>query len=232
MSETSLATAAIINLDGSGPASIPCMFNPSEYAFAKQNTWTQGATKGTNMPLLEFGGGQPTTLTLQLFFDTYAGAKAGGNGAARGGEMDVRKKYTEAIWDLMLVDNSLKDPKTHRARPPKVRFQWGKAWSFDAVITGITQRFTLFLADGTPVRATLDVTFQQIKDEQLYPKQNPTSGGEGGERLWTVKQGDTLAGIAYEEYGDPTSWRRIADHNRLTSVRSLRPGLVLEIPNA
>ncbi len=172
------------------------------------------------MPQLEFGGGQPATLQMQLFFDTYAEGK------------DVRKEYTDSIWQLMMVDQALKDPKNKKGRPPKVRFQWGSAWSFDAVITSVNQKFTLFLSDGTPVRATLDVTFQQIKDEALLPPQNPTSGGVGGERVWVVNEGDTLAWIAYKEYGDANQWRLIADANRLTQVRRLVPGTVLEIPNA
>jgi nucleoid-associated protein YgaU len=47
-----------------------------------------------------------------------------------------------------------------------------------------------------------------------------------------VKEGDTLAGIAYAMYGDSTQWRPIADANRLTQLRRLAPGAVLEIPNA
>ena len=218
MDGASLAHAKIINLEGGGPP-IECMFNPKEYSFSKHNQWTPGKSKGNNMPQLEFSSGQPATLQMQLFFDTYADGK------------DVRKEYTDAIWTLMMVDSKLKDPKTHKSRPPKVRFQWGSAWTFDAVITSINQKFTLFDTHGTPVRATLDITFQQIKDEALFPKQNPTSGGVGGERVWVVNEGDTLAWIAYKEYGDSTMWRLIADANRLTRVRQLTPGTVLEIPN-
>lgn len=217
MSVSSLAKAKIINLDKGG-AGIPCLFNPKEYTFAKQNTWSQGKTKGANVPQLEFGGGQPATLKMSLFFDTYADGK------------DVRSEYTDAIWGLMLIDESLKDKKNKKGRPPKVRFQWGEAWSFDAVIASITQKFTLFLPTGTPVRATLDVSFQQVKDAKLFPRQNPTSGGPGG-RLWTVAEGDTLGWIAYKEYGDPNLWRVIAETNGLARVRELSPGMVLEIPN-
>jgi nucleoid-associated protein YgaU len=219
MDGASLAHAQIINLEGSG-SPIECMFNPKEYSFSKRNQWTAGHSKGHNMPQLEFGSGQAAALQMQLFFDTYAAGK------------DVRKEYTDAIWQLMMVDAKLKDSKSHKSRPPKVRFQWGSAWTFDAVITSITQKFTLFKNDGTPVRATLDVTFQQIKDDSLLPKQNPTSGGVGGERVWIVNEGDTLAWIAYKEYGDANRWRLIADANRLTRVRQLTPGTVLEIPNA
>lgn len=219
MDGASLAHAKIINLDGGG-SPIECMFNPKEYSFSKRNQWTAGKSKGSNMPQLEFGGGQPATLQMQLFFDTYAAGK------------DVRKEFTDSIWQLMMVDQKLKDPKNKKGRPPKVRFQWGSAWSFDAVITTVTQKFTLFLSDGTPVRATLDVTFQQIKDAALFPPQNPTSAGAGGERVWVVNEGDTLAWIAYKEYGDSNQWRRIADANRLTQVRRLVPGTALEIPDA
>ncbi len=217
-----LEQATIANLDKGGPP-IKCLFNPKEYAFTKTNQWKAAANKSTNVPSFDFGGGEPATLSMQLFFDTYDS----GNEAK-----DVRKEYTDAIWELMMIDPDLKDPKSKKGRPPKVHFQWGKAWSFDAVIKSIKQNFTLFLADGTPVRSTLDISFQQIKDAKLFPKQNPTSGGEGGERIWTVNEGDTLAWIAYKEYGDSSQWKRIAEVNRLTNVRRLPPGMVLEIPNA
>lgn len=202
---------------------IRCKFNPKEYTFSKQNTWTPTKGKGANLNPLEFGSGQPAQLTMQLLFDTYED----GNDAE-----DVRKRYTDAIWELMWVVKKRGGPSTQKAQPPIVCFQWGTAWSFDAVITNLKQTFTMFLANGTPVRATMDVTFQQVKDEKFYPPQNPTSGGVGGERVWRVTEGDTLAGIAYQAYGDATLWRPIADANHLENVRALKPGALLEIPNA
>jgi nucleoid-associated protein YgaU len=216
MHDTNRAKATIINLDTQ--ARIECMFNPKEYTFAKQNTWTQGQISGANTPQLTFGGGQPATLQMQLFFDTYSQAQ------------DVRA-YTDPIWELLMVNERFEGSTNTWARPPTVRFQWGQTWLFDAVITSITQRFTLFLSTGTPVRATLDVSFRQVKDAKQLRPQNPTSGGVGDERFWTVKEGETLAWIAYKEYGDPNQWRLIAETNTLMSVRRLPPGLVLRIPH-
>ena len=118
-----------------------------------------------------------------------------------------------------------------KGRPPKVIFSWGQTWLFKAVITSITQKFTMFIFDGTPVRATLNVTFRQIEDEGALANQNPTSGGAGGERLWTVSDGDTLGWIAHKELGDTSRWREIAEANHLTRVRRLPAGMVLVIPN-
>jgi len=213
-----LVKATISNLD-SGGSPIECMFNPRECTFSKVNQWTREKSSGANVADLEFSTGQPATLSMELFFDTFAAGE------------DVRKEYTDALWELMLVDDGLEDTKNKKSRPPYVHFQWGKSWSFDAVITNIQQSFTLFLPDGTPVRATMKVTFEQLKDEKLLPSQNPTSGGDGIERVWTVQEGDTLARIAHIHYGDSDRWRRIANANHLISVRDLRPGTVLLIPH-
>jgi hypothetical protein len=231
-----LAHATIIDKDH-GDIKVPCLFNPKEYTFSKQNSWSGKPTKGSNLGLFEFGNGQATTLSMQLFFDTYANIK---NGTTGGTPKDVRTEYTAAIWEMMQVDTKLSNlndkpgspSKNKKGRPPVVVFQWGSTWSFKAVITSIKERFTLFLPNGTPVRSTLDVTFQQVQDKNQHPPTNPTSGGVGGERVWTVSEGDTLAWIAYQEYGDATSWRLIAYANRLTRVRQLTPGMILEIPNA
>ena len=215
--------ALIMNLD-SGQR-FECYFNPKEYTVAKNNNWNSAPVATTDIPQMVFAGGQPATMQMSLLFDTYAQSVAGS--PAR----DVRKAYTDAIWQMMLVDEKLRDERNLRGRPPFVRFVWGATWSFNAVITSVSQQFTLFSSDGTPVRAVLGVQFQQIEDERLLPKQNPTSGAVGGLRQWTVRDGDTLALIAFREYGDATRWRPIADANRLTRVRRLTPGALLVIPH-
>ncbi len=223
MAQSGLVKAEIVSVE-SGDR-VKCLFNPKEYTFSKQNNWKDQQT-GNNVPQIEFGGGQPASLQMELFFDTYAQTKAGGT------PKDVRKEYTDKIWKLMIVDPKLVDAKNKKGRPPKVIFQWGQTWLFKAVIASITQKFTMFIHDGTPVRATLNVTFRQVEDEGALAKQNPTSGGTGGERLWTVSEGDTLGWIAHKEYGDTSKWRQIAEANRLARVRRLPAGLVLVIPDA
>ncbi|MBK9710613.1 MAG: LysM peptidoglycan-binding domain-containing protein [Kouleothrix sp.] len=217
MSDTSLAHATVTNLDQGN--TIKCMFNPKEYTWTKTNNWDEGKVPAKNISDLHFTGGKSATLKMDLFFDTYAEGK------------DVRKEYTDAFWELMSIDPSKKDKNNDYGRPPRVLFQWGAAWSFEAVITSLSQQFTLFLSDGTPVRATLTVNFQQVRDTANLAPQNPTSGGAGGERVWQVGAGDTLAWIAYREYGDATKWRLIAQANNLIQVRELAPGTVLVIPN-
>ena len=220
-----MAKAEIIRLDKANNEveTVQVLFNPKELSFAKTNSWNENKAPKANVPATEFGSGGPMTLKLQLYFDTY---KEGRTAECE----DVVKKYTSKLCAMMEVDTNWTDKKNGKGRPPTVRFRWG-SFQFDSVITSINQRFSLFMPDGKPVRAVLDVAFQEIKDKKEQKKTNPTSGGVGGERVWTVREGDTLPWIAFKEFNDPTVWRVIADANQLTEVRRLRPGMRLMIPS-
>jgi hypothetical protein len=218
--------ARIEILDGnSSGTKIDCLFNPKEYTIEKSVEWTAPTGAGKNTSKLEFKSGKPATMKVELFFDTY-----------EADEKDV-SVHTKKIFDLMKVDESLQDKKSKKGRPAKVLFIWGQNKEsrrvvFQSVVQSVSAKYTLFLADGTPVRATLNVAFTQIDDSDAQASQNPTSGGVGGERIWTVQQGETLGLIAYRTLGETGAWRSIADFNRLGSVRRLTPGTVLVIPNA
>jgi hypothetical protein len=200
---------------------VVCMFNPKEYSLSRDNRWNETDSNGLDVAHLEFSGGSPASLELQLLFDTYEAHPP----YSEAGD-DVRK-HTEELWKMMKIDQSKKNPKTGKGEPPHCRFEWGTLWSFEAVILKITEKYTLFDTDGKPLRAILDVSFKQIKDEDKYPRQNPTSGGHPNEHLRYVHEGETLAAIAYEEYHDATVWRHLAETNNIDNPLRLRPGQVL-----
>lgn len=216
-----LAPAIIKVVDGSKAGQeVKCMFRPKEYSVTKQNSWNLKEVKGKDVPQLEFSGGGASNLTMELFFDTYESGK------------DVRKEYTNKIWELTAIDEKLTDKYNRKGRPPKVQFQWGPVISFNAVITNVTQRFSMFKPDGTPVRATLSVTFQEAEKPGKYPFQNPTTSSKPGYRVRVIKEGDSLDWIAHEEYGNPALWRFIADTNDLEDPMKLNPGQALSIAPA
>jgi nucleoid-associated protein YgaU len=197
---------------------VECVFNPKEYTFSKQNKWEEKKADKKSVASLKFSGGAPANLKLQLLFDTYESHDRIQTGRVEAGK-DVRE-YTKGLWEMMKIDEKKKEP-------PHCQFKWGNLWSFEAVIESISQKFTLFDKNGTPLRAILDVSFKQIKDEGQYPRQNPTSGGSPDERLRTVHEGETLLGIAGEEYGDPNQWRYLAGLNQIADPLRLRAGQML-----
>ncbi len=210
-----LERATIENL--STHEKVTCHFNPFEYTLTKQNQWDSKDAKGVNVPKVKFNHGGAENLKLQLTFDTYS---SGGG--------DVREA-TGKLLDMMMVSKDKKNHRNNKSEPPHVEFQWGK-FQFTAVIANLSQKFTLFDKEGVPLRATVDVTFQQVEDPQSQPKQNPTSGGGPPMKVHVVQSGERLDLIAYKVYGDATQWRLIAQANSLGHPNRVRDGQQLIIP--
>src|SRR5262249_7614381 len=123
------------------------MFNPYEFTITKRNSWDTKPVMGHNIPLVVFQHGDAQTLSLTLYFDSLDRSS------------DVRG-YTEVLWKMMMVDESVKDTDSDKSAPPPVAFEWGRVY-FKAIITELSEKFTLFAADGTPLRCTVTLNLQQ-----------------------------------------------------------------------
>lgn len=195
---------------------IECQFNPTDYTITKTNEWATDSERGEDQPKLDFQGGDAKTLTLKLFFDTSLEG------------YDVRDE-TDKLLKLMEVHKKLTDKQSGKGRPPMVICQWGEERLFKAVIKEVSQQFTLFRDNGTPVRANVTVNFCQAQAENRWLPQNPTTSGNYGHKRWVVKEGDTIDSIAFSEYDDSAMWRYIADINGLKNPGKLKPGQILVI---
>lgn len=216
MSGSNLEYATIINLTEPGQE-VRCIFRPKEYTFAKQNQYTPGKAAGASFQPPKFNGGQPKTLQVELMFDTYEEGT------------DVRD-ITGKLWKMMKVTDKRRDKATKKSEPPHVEFRWGRFWSFRAVITSISEKFTLFLPEGKPVRSVLTLQMMQAEEEEQWPGQNPTSGSKVGYAMHLVKEGETIDSIAYQEYGSSNAWRHLASANGLDDPGRLQPGRRLVVP--
>jgi hypothetical protein len=212
----SLTKATITNLYTR--EKLNCLFNPTEYTVAKTNNWPAKPVVGKDVPKLDFTGGGARTMTVELMFDVFEEPNA-----------DVRQ-HTDKLSNMTLIDQSKKNPKTKKSRPPYVLFEWGENWQFKAAITSLSIRFTLFRANGVPARALASLTLTEAVDENEKPGTNPTSYAEPGMKRRMIRPRDTLAGIAYEEYGSANEWRQIALANRIDDPLSIEPGQIIAIP--
>jgi nucleoid-associated protein YgaU len=198
---------------------IPCLFNPTELSFSRANSWSAPEMPGKGVATLNYTGAQSGSMSLRLFFDTTDEGKA-------------VTTYTDRLLGLMEVDTSLpgSNENTNNARPPWVQFHWGSMHSFKAVVSSASVTFTYFSGEGTPLRATVDLSLTQYEDGKVFGPQNPTSGTPHPQRVHRVQPGETLDRIAAAYYAAPTNWRVIAEHNRIEDPLALRPGRLLEIP--
>ena len=215
-----LEKALIINTVNRDAVPVPVLFNPEEYTVNRDNNFAQVGIPGLSAPILQFVHGNMQTLEMELLVDTYEEHRESNKVLNQAGE-DVRN-LTRKITDLMNIDRT-----THA--PPILLFTWASL-SFTCVLARANQRFIMFLPDGTPVRARLQVTFNEFRNVDLEAKEIKRETVDYS-KIYTVGQGETLSMIAWRAYGDPKPWRAIALRNGLDDPHILSVGQQLIVPH-
>jgi nucleoid-associated protein YgaU len=208
-----LEKATIEVLDGSKAGTrITVLFNPTEYTIERANTYKANAIPGLSGPLLHFIQGEADTLSMELFLDDFTDPKPGGRSV---------KQRIDEIAALLEIDGELH-------APPHVRFVWGQL-TFKAIFEKLSRKITLFQPDGTPARASLNVSFKEYKTlPELVNEPRRMSADKSKRRV--IVGGDALWLVAAREYGDPALWRVIARHNDLDDPRDIASGDWVMVP--
>lgn len=204
MALTNLTKAFIINTVTN--EKITVMYNPEEFKLDQGNTFAEVGIPGLNAPPIQYVRGRSRTLTMDLFFDTYESQR------------DVRL-FSGRVINLL---NTLPQTKA----PPILLFTMGR-FSFECVLVDAGQRYTMFLRDGTPVRATLSVRFQEYVRVDITVQQGLFLAPP---ILQNFVQGQTLSGLAATLLGDPAKWRQIAEANNIDDPFHIPLGTQLTIP--
>ncbi|MEG4805817.1 hypothetical protein QUB63_35035 [Microcoleus sp. ARI1-B5] len=154
-----LVKAILISDDGVPP--IEFMFNPTELVFegVVETSESPGArTQDKGQPKVSFSHVKAYKITInKILFDTY---EDGG---------DVVKKYIENFRKAVEFVKG-------KERPPIYQFMWGKqVYLRRCFIEKLNYKLTMFLPDGTPVRAVIDSLTLKEADE---PKENGPLGAK------------------------------------------------------
>ncbi|WP_409341904.1 peptidoglycan-binding protein [Paenibacillus sp. MBLB4367] len=204
-----LKKAMIIIDKGKGKKeTIDVMFNPNEYSLESGNYYRWKKIPGLSYPIGQFVNGESSTLTMDMFFDTYEKGT------------DVRD-HTKKIVGLLDIEKELH-------APPVCQFVWGSL-NFKGVVEKVSSKYTMFLESGIPVRATLRVSFKSwyTKKEQL---QHIPRHSADRTKQKMLNQGEELWMVAAEEYDDPGKWREIARANGIDNPRKLQGGRKITVP--
>jgi hypothetical protein len=194
-------------------STVDFMFNPYEFTITKSIEWSDKGKAGVDEPSAEFTKGKARTLSLTLHFDTQEE------------ETDVTK-LTQKLWKMVEIDESTRNRSSDKGRPPSVAFAWGSQY-FEAVITQISEKFTLFHFDGTPLRSEVNISLLHYSDEDSKKNKSAvastaTSVPAGSTITYTV---DMRIDLLAEMGG--TGHRTLMGKNGINSLRQLRTGMSL-----
>jgi nucleoid-associated protein YgaU len=193
-------------------------FNPNQLQLSRSASWrTQHAVAFERGPVPQFAGVEPASLQVEAFLD----------GTKKPGSSKVRKQVEQLMSCCEVDPQSISND---RPSPPWVRFSWGAFTTvrFVAYVESVNATYTLFSPTGEPLRASCQLSLKEVP--QPTKGQNPTSGALSAQRVHSVVTGDSLALLAWREYGDPTVWRAIARANDIDDPMRLRVGQTLLLP--
>lgn len=126
------------------------------------------------------------------------------------------------------LEERLYDYNTEGHRPSFVKVEYGDITFFGQLKTLETE-YSLFNPKGLPLRAELKVTLtgycSQKEEKKHFSKHSPDVS-----RLVTLKEGQTLAALCYEIYGDALLVGQVARFNNLNGYRSIPAGTELLMP--
>lgn len=154
-------TLAKATLSSQEAPKIEFMFNPTELTFegVVETTESQGGRpQQTGKPKVSFSNTKAYKITIsKIMFDTYE------NGA------DVVKTHISKFRKAVEFVQG-------KERPPIYQFSWGdQIYMRRCFVEKLTYKLTMFLPNGTPVRAVIDSLILKEADE---PEQNASVGSK------------------------------------------------------
>jgi contractile injection system tube protein len=198
---------------------IKFLFNPENCTVKGGAKWTLEPTKAAKHSAPpHYGGAQNVNLSMSVLFDESLDASG-----------DVSKYVEQMLEWTRPTPDTLQKGKVPAG--PVLGFAWGSNKTFNefkCVLTSVSAQYTMFRPDGTPTRAMVSLTLDQVPKD--FKRQNPTSGAIQGRSSRLVGDGDSLHSIAFQEYGDPTLWRALALFNEVDDPLRVPPGTSLLIP--
>jgi hypothetical protein len=210
-----LEHATLTNVSKQPPAAaVAVQFNPTDLGIDRGASFAELPVPGLRTPVLQFVRGEAGVLSLELFLD-------GTDTRASTRPDDTVEGRLEALRKFVEIDRDLH-------APPVCLFQWREV-KFTGVVTSFKEKYSLFDESGKVLRARVTVSMKSYEavETQLRElrRQSPDRT-----RVRVVREGETLAAIAAEVYGDPRLWTALAEANDIDRPRFVTPGTALQVP--
>ena len=151
--------------------SIEFMFNPNELGFSRSMSLEQsnGARTDQGQNKVSFKHPNPYSLKISnIMLDTYELGSS---------VLDKVRPFTKAVEFTQQGEGKNK-------RPPIYLFTWGSNSYLRCFVKSFNFKLTLFLPDGTPVRAVVDLDLEQVDPPSPSGSQgsrNPSAGERAGQ---------------------------------------------------
>lgn len=189
---------------------------PKSYSGKKEIEYEKGEKEGQNKQSPGFVGCKNEVFTVELFFDTTGAIENTPAGATIEGKMQELEKIVYRY-------------NGDKHEPSYVIVVWGDLL-FKGRLQSMDAEYLLFTPTGVPLRVKVKLEFiEYVSQEEAENEANNQSPDMS--HLVMMRDGDTIAQMCKEIYGDSCLADEIARVNDLCGFRSVKPGTVLLFPH-
>lgn len=189
------------------------LVNPENYRQKNEQQYsTTDTTNGSSAQTTKYKGGGSGLFEIILFFD--------GTGVITKEKVADQIK---SVKDLVYQYNG----DIHE--PNYIRVYWGTQSLFQGRLKSWNVNYTMLDMDGSPLRAEATavlIASVSAKKKALEEKKNSSDLTH----VRTVLDGDNLPLMCYRIYGDSSYYIKVAQHNKITNFRAIKPGDVIAFP--
>lgn len=193
--------------------------NPDQYSQTYTIVYNDRQAQGSPGGSPEYNRTLADSLTFQLIFDGTGVVPASLPGSSTNSTVATRVKQFLGL--AFTYDGEIHSPNF-------LMISWGTL-NFACRLSTLKVNYTLFLSDGTPLRARVDATFVGYQSEKALAKKANAKSPDLS-RVIQVKAGDTLPLMCYRLYGSSTYYLEVARKNGLVGFRNLVPGSEILFP--
>lgn len=203
------------NFSSESHAGLDLPINPGKVKLSKGIQYAEDRQLGSLNGANTYVRYQPETFSFECLFD--------GVGAL---EPD---NETASVHDMVKdLELRLYDYNTEGHRPSYVKVEYGDI-TFFGQLKSLDTEYSLFDSDGIPLRAELRVTLSGYcshkEEKSRFSKRSPDVS-----RLVKLQDGETLAFLCSEIYGDPLLVGQVARFNNLDGFRNIPAGTEILMP--
>lgn len=193
--------------------------NPASYSRKTSIRYNDRQAQGSPGPSPEFNRIADEDISFELIFDATGVIPPPGN----------KKSYSNGVADGIKQFTTLTATLNGAIHSPNYLILAWAQLQFQCVLVSMSTNYTLFMPDGTPLRAKVAVTFKSYTSEAQLAKgaykQSPDVT-----HLVTLQAGDTLPLLCHRIYGDSRYYAKVAAYNGLSNFRGVPPGTQLLFP--
>lgn len=186
--------------------------NPNEITQSYEMEYNTAQGAGTTGGRMDFNRVKPGDLSLAFFLD--------GTGA-NGRPLDVQAKVDE-FREVTGYNGEI-----HRTNYLKIA--WGNIQVKRCVLKSASVAYKLFRSDGVPLRAVITASFSDACDDKTRVAMARDSSPDLT-HMRILKDGDSLAAMCEEIYGDPALALKVARANGLDGFRHIAAGSRIVFP--